>query len=187
MKHTNSLYTLEDELFPLDPKPRLSGWWKWAIALVFCGLFVYRSTRPTVRLSADPPPAFLEYKQSWSPQERQENRRLAEAYWRVAVRRIQGQYLPESLLPADPPPQFHLARAAQSLEYDANAARVRYWRRLRDVWMRRNAWVVSYGWNTDWVDNSLNSFLQNLPRGVANVFQGPVDLFHAVEQAVSSS
>lgn len=187
MKHPNFLYTLEDELFPLPRKPRHSGWWKWAIGLALCGLFVYRSTRPTVRLSADPPPSFFDYNQDWSPQRRLEERRLAEAYWRVAVRRIQGQYSPEASLPADPPPQFRIADAAQSLESDVTAARVHYWRRLREVWSHRDAWVVSYRWNTDWVSSTINSLVQNLPYGIRNLFQQIADFFSAVAQIMSPS
>jgi len=139
-----------------------------------------------VRLSAEPPPSFLDYSRNWSPRERQEQRRLAEAYWHVAVRRIQGHYSPGSSLPVDPPPQFRVADAAQSLESDVAAARIRYWHRLRDVWNQQNAWVVSYGWNTDWVENTLNTLPQDLPRGIANVFQGLVDFFHAVAQTISA-
>ena len=187
MKHPNSLYTLEDELFPPDPKPRHPGWLKWAILLTLCVLFVYRSTRPSLRLSAAPPPSFFGYNQNWTPQERRKQRHLAEAYWRVAVRRIQGKYSPESSLPADPPPQFRIADAAQNLESDVAAARIRYWQRLRDAWNQQNSWVIDYGWNTDWVGTTLNTLPQYLPRGVANVFQTVVDFFHAVAQAISSS
>lgn len=186
MRHPNSLYTLEDELFPPDPKPKHSGWWVWAILLALCGFFVYRSTRPTIRLSADPPPSFFDYNQNWTPKERQEQSRLAEAYWRVAVRQIQGQYSPSSSLPADPPPQFRISDAAQSLESDMSAARILYWHRLRDAWNRHNSWVISYGWNTDWVDSTLNTLPQDLPRGVENIFQGLVDFFHDVAQTISS-
>ena len=180
------MYTLEDELFPEPRKPKHSGWWKWAIALALGALFVLRSTRPTMRLSADPPPSFFDYNRTWSPRKRQEERRLAEAYWRVAVRRIQGSYSPDSSLPADPPQQFQIADAAKNLESDMVAARIHYWYRLRDVWNQRDAWVVSYGWNTDWVDNTLDTLPQELPRGVANVFQGLVGFFHAVAQTISS-
>lgn len=187
MKHSNSLYTLEDELFPEPRKPRYSGWWKWAIAVALGVLFVWRSTRPTVRLSADPPPSFFHYNRNWSPEKRREERRLAEAYWRVAVQRIQQDYLPDSSLPVNPPPQFQIADATKNLAADLIAARIHYWFRLREVWNQRSSWVVSYGWNTSWVSSTMNSLFQNLPDGIRNVIQQFVDFFQAVAQTISSA
>lgn len=186
MRHSNSLYTLEDELFPEPSRPKRSGWWKWAIALVLCALFILRSIRPPMRLSADPPPSFFDYNKTWSPQKRREERRLAQAYWRVAVRRIQQDYSPHSPLPADPPPQFQIADAAKNLEADVIAARIHYWFRLREVWNQRDAWVVSYGWNTDWVYNTLNNLPQDIPRGVANVLQGLSNFIRNLAWTISS-
>lgn len=64
-------------------------------------------------------------------------------------------------------------------------ARNRYWYKLREVWSQRDAWVVSYGWNTDWVESTLNSLPQYLPRGVKAAFQSLVDLFHNIAQKIA--
>ncbi|HUZ46375.1 MAG TPA: hypothetical protein VMW54_07025 [Terriglobia bacterium] len=187
MKHPGSLYGLEEELFPEPRKDKGSGWWKWALAMVLGSLFVYRSTRPVMRLSADPPPSFYDYNRTWDQQERQHEKRVAQAYWHVAVQRIQTDYSPSSPLPEDPPPQFKIAEAARSLEADMVASRIHYWYRLRDVWSQRDAWDVSYGWNTDWLDSTLNSLPQYIPQWVANIFQVFINLFNDIAQRIPFS
>jgi hypothetical protein len=114
-----------------------------------------------------------------------QERRLALAYWNVAVQRIQAHYSPYRPLPTEPPPQFQISDAAETLEAGVNAARVHYWYRLRDVWNERDAWVLSYGWNTGWVESALNSFPQYLPKSVTAVFQMLIDLFNDIAQKIS--
>lgn len=185
MKHANSLDIPENHPFGERPARKHSGWWKWALALILGFLFVYRSTRPVMRLSAEPPPAFYAYNHTWDHQEKQRERRLALAYWNVAVRRIQGHYSPGRPLPANPPPQFRVANAASTLEADVVAGRVHYWYRLRKVWNQRDAWVVSYGWHTDWVERGLNSLPRYLPRSVTGVVQSFVDFFNDIAQTIA--
>lgn len=155
------------------------------LALVLAGLFVYRSTRPVMRLSAEPPPAFYEYGRTRDRQERLRERRLALAYWTVAVRRIQRYYSPDKPLPSDPPPQFRISDAASPLRADSVAGRLHYWNRLRKVWEQGDTWVVSYGWNTAWVEKALNSLPRYLPRSVSGVIQSFVDFFSDVAQEIS--
>jgi hypothetical protein len=185
MKHANSLYTAADHLLSEPPKPPRSGWWKWALALILAVLFVYRSTRPEMKLSAEPPPAFFGYNRTRDLQQRDHERRMALAYWNVAVRRIQRDYSPGKPLPANPPPEFQVADAASTLETNVMAVRVHYWYRLREVWNQRDAWVVSYGWNSDWLARSLNSLPRYLPRSVTGVVQALVDFFNNVAQEIS--
>ncbi|MGA8186190.1 MAG: hypothetical protein WB819_21380 [Terriglobia bacterium] len=162
-----------------------SGWWKWALALILVWLFVYRSTRPVMRLSAAPPPAFYANNQTWDQQERQQARRLALAYWNVAVRRIQKHYSPDRPLPTDPPPLFRISEATSTVETDVMAGRVHYWNRLRKVWNQGDAWVLSYGWHTNWVGTALNSLPRYLPRSVTGVVQSFFDFFKGVAQEIS--
>jgi hypothetical protein len=186
MKHSNSLYDLENELFPEPRKRQQPGIWKWVVALTLVLLFIYRSTRPVMRLSADPPPSFYDYNRSWNRQERQHERLVAQAYWHVAVRRIQTYYSPDRPLPEDPPPQFQINAVASDLESDMTAARVHYWYRLREVWSQRDAWVVSYGWNTDWVASTMDSLPQYVPRSVQSVIQSLFNLVNDIAQRISS-
>jgi len=185
MKHANSLDTAADHLFHERPVRKRSGSWKWALALILVMLFVYRSTRPVMRLSAEPPPTFYGYNRTPDRQQRHYERALALAYWNVAVRRIQRDYSPGKPLPADPPPEFQVADAASTLETNVMAVRVHYWYRLREVWNQRDAWVVSYGWNSDWLESSLNALPQYLPRSVTGVIQSLVDFVNDVAQEIS--
>ena len=185
MKHLNSLYSLEAELFPEPRKRRNPGIWKWVILIVLGWLFVYRSTRPVVRLSAQPPPSFYDHNRSWDPQQEQHARSVAREYWRVAVRRIQREYSPNKPLPESPPAQFQIADTASALESDAVAARAHYWYRLREVWNEREAWVVSYGWNTAWVGNTLDALPQYIPYWFSGVIQSLADLIHSIVQMIS--
>jgi hypothetical protein len=185
MKHANSLDTVADHLLTEKPEPKRSGWWKWALVLVLVGLFVYRSTRPVVRLSAEPPPSFYDHNRNWDRQQMQRERRLARAYWNVAVLRIQTRFSPYRPLPAEPPPQFQISDAANTLESGMIAARDHYWYRLRDVWNERDAWVVSYGWNTGWIESVLKSLPQYLPKSVTAVFQMLIDVFNDIAQKIS--
>jgi hypothetical protein len=185
MKHANSLDTAVDHLFQERPVRKRSGWWKWALVPFLAVLFVYRSTRPVMRLSAEPPPAFYGYNRTLDPQQRHHEQRLALAYWNVAIRRIQREYSPGKPLPADPPPEFQVADAASTLETDVMAGRVHYWYRLRAVWNQRGTWVVSYGWNSDWLERSLNALPQYLPRSVTGVVQSLVDFVNDVAREIS--
>ncbi|MCL5671796.1 MAG: hypothetical protein M1423_10985 [Acidobacteria bacterium] len=103
----------------------------------------------------------------------------------MAVQRIQRSYSPERPLPADPPPQFKVSKVESTSETDGIALRVHYWYRLRHVWGKRDAWVVSYGWNTDWVGGALNAAPNYLPRSVTAAFQKIVDLFNDIAREIS--
>lgn len=138
-----------------------------------------------VRLSAEPPPSFYEYNRKWDRQELQRERRLARAYWNVAVLRIQQSYSQNRPLPANPPPQFKVSKVESANEPDVNVLRFHYWYRLRHVWGERDAWVVSYGWNTDWVERGLNAAPHYLPRSVTGAFQKIVDVFNDIAQEIS--
>lgn len=185
MKHANSLDIPENHPFGERPARKRFGYWKWALALVLAGLFIYRSTRPVMRLSAEPPPAFYEFSRTSDREGRQRERRLALAYWNVAVRNIQKFYSPGRPLPADPPPQFRISDAASPLETDLMAGRLQYWNRLRKVWLEGDTWDVSYGWNTDWLERALNALPRYLPRSVTGVVQSFVDFFNDVAQEIS--
>lgn len=180
MKHPNTLYTTDDELFPNPRKHKGSRRWIWALAIILASLFVYRSTRPFMQLRSAPPPSFYDYSRSWTRVEREQARRLADAYWQVAVRRIQETYSPQEPLPADPPPQFRI-----SADSGLAASRIHYWNRLRQVWDQPEAWNVSYGWSTGWVGRAVNSLPQYAPQWASEIFQDIVIFFNDVAQRIS--
>lgn len=187
MKHTDMHYTVDGEFHQKPNKRKKGGWGKWALVIILALLFVYRSARPVMRLRAEPPPSFYDYSLTWSKEQRQRERHLAQAYWQVAVQRIQTYYSPEKPLPAAPPPQFRIGKASNGLAKDVVASRVHYWYRLRQVWNQRDAWVVSYKWNTSWIENSMNSLQQNAPQWVSNGFQAVVNWVNVIAQRISSS
>ena len=186
MKHLNTLSSMADELYSEPRKQERSGWWKWALAIILVSLFVYRSTRTAQRLQAAPPPSFYDYSKTWTPTERLDQRRVADAYWRVAVRRIQVYYSADEPLPSNPPPQFRISESARSLDSDVAASRVYYWHRLREVWHQPDAWTISYGWNTDWVESTASSIPQYIPQWVSNIFQGIIVFFDGITQRISA-
>ncbi|MEJ2010244.1 MAG: hypothetical protein P8Z30_19165, partial [Acidobacteriota bacterium] len=98
MKQSESMYTFEDGVFHKTPKRKSSGWGMWTFVGILALLFVYRSTRPQMRLRPDPPASFYGHNANWTQEERQHQRSEAQAYWRVAVRRIQTDYAPKRLL-----------------------------------------------------------------------------------------
>lgn len=187
MKHANSLDTAADRLLTERPKPKPSGWWKWFLVLSLAGFFVYRSTRPVVRLSAEPPPSFYDHDRNWNQEQMRRARLLAHAYWDVAVRQIQTRYSPTSPLPAEPPPQFQISEAAMTLESGMMTARNHYWDRLREVWSDGDAWVVSYRWNTSWAESALNSLPEYMPKWVTDVFQSLVNRFYDIANKIGVS
>lgn len=169
------MYTYEDNLFYKPQKRKRPGWGMWAFVVILVLLFVYRSTRPVMRLRADPPPSFYDYNMNWNKEERQHERRLAQAYWQVAVNRIQTHYAVKRPLPPDPPPSFYISDAANSMGRDLIASRIHYWYRLREAWRQRDAWVESYRWNTDWVERSMDSIWQNAPHWMSNSIQSVIE------------
>lgn len=185
MKHSNSLYSPGGELIPQPKKRGNAGIWKWVILIVLGWLFVYRSTRPIMSLSAQPPRSFYDYNRSLDPQEQQHARAVALEYWRVAVRSIQREYSPNRPLPENPPAQFRIADTAGDLESDAMTVRTRYWYRLRKAWNEPQVWERSYGWSTAWVGNTLNSLPEFIPHWFSGVVQALVDLARRIAQMVS--
>lgn len=186
MRHSDLVYNIEDDPLNKPRKSRNWGWGKWALVIAAAVLFVYHSVRPVMRLRADPPSSFFDHYLTWNKEERQQERRVAQAYWQVAVRRIQGRYPPKSQLPTDPPPSFRVSDETRSLKEDIIVGRIHYWHKLREVWRQSDAWNVSYRWNTGWVANSLNSMGQDTPEWVSNAVQTVVGWFNGLVQRIPS-
>jgi hypothetical protein len=55
---------------------------------------------------------------------------------------------------------------------------------LRDVWNERDAWVVSYGWNTDWAEAELNSLPRYLPKAATAVFDTLIDIINDIAKKI---
>ena len=111
-------------------------------------LFVYRSTRPQMRLPAEPPANFLVGRPDWSAKRREAEQRLARAYWDCAVTVVQWRYAYGSILPPTPPAEFRVDAGTLPKAAAAPESRDYYWQRLREVWPV--AWKEVYGWETGW-------------------------------------
>lgn len=129
----------------------------WLLPITPVILFVILSVRPEIHLRTDPPVEFLEGLQDLSAAERTTEERLARAYWDSAVRYVQPKYQVGTTLPNEPLPEFNAGRTGARPETSRNIsdARIRYWRRLREVWTLPRAWEKSYVWDTGWIDMSL--------------------------------
>jgi hypothetical protein len=128
-----------------------------AVATLVCG-FAFFSTRPTLRLQAEPPAEFRDTTMSKRQQHVEEE--LSRAYWTCAVNVIQKTYRFGTALPAQAPPDFSIqpqdAAKVRSKAY-LEASRQRYWRKLQQVWNNPRVWVQTYQWNTDWLSSPLKT------------------------------
>ncbi len=154
MKYSPYSQSLDEGLFPPKEPWRKAGLWKWILIIGCVLFFIYRSTLPLVRLQSEPPSEFIG-RHAVDRRQAEPEKVIAQAYWNVAVQSIQWKYSPKRSLPYDPPPNFRINEQSKELSDAVNVDRNVYWRRLRDVWQRPDAWRVSYGWNTDWVNRSL--------------------------------
>lgn len=114
------------------------------------------SIRPVMRLQSDPPREFYdEYLELGAPRSRGDA--LALGYWECARARIQNEYAFGKDLPETPPPDFRLEENIfpSGARVDP-ASRIRYWARLRLVWLLSSTWQKSYEWHTDWMRNALS-------------------------------
>lgn len=124
------------------------------ILVIPLALFVYISTKPHLRLRADMPPQFVDSLPSASPKQREEEERLARGYWDCALAFVQWTYMYGSPLPKDPPNEFRITSDSSSGPEPASSSRLRYWRRLREVWLMPSSWKATREWSTQWVTGS---------------------------------
>ncbi len=131
----------------------------WLLPIAPILLFVMLSIRPVMYLRTDPPAEFFEGTQDSNTTQRVTEEHLARAYWDSAIRYVQPKYEFGTNLPDQPLPEFKLEGTGVrdgSSKNDSDA-RGRYWRRLRQVWTRPQAWEKSYVWDTGWIDAALAS------------------------------
>jgi hypothetical protein len=142
------------------------------IVVVPIGLFLYASTRPTMRLRADMPAQFTDASASASSRQRAAEADLARKYWALAISAVQWRYTYGSPLPDTPPDDFRLFGDVPAGSEPLSASRFRYWHRLQLVWLSPDAWKVTHAWSTqwltdplmragDWFDRSFKDFVAN--------------------------
>jgi hypothetical protein len=121
------------------------------IVLVPVALFIYASTRPTVRLRADMPPQFADSPAIPGAKHLTDEERMARRYWDVAVSSVQWRFTYASPLPETPPEYFRVYGDPATGAAPPAESRLRYWRRLQQIWLSPAAWKTTHEWNTRWL------------------------------------
>jgi hypothetical protein len=124
-----------------------------AIVVVVLCILAYASFRPKFRLRPEMPVEFFDASRL-APARRVSEERIANAYWKCAVSEVQWKYGYAQRLPDDPPAEFSV-KALDAV--DNAAARVRYWKKLRELWGVTAIWQKQYEWNTISLRDSLQS------------------------------
>ena len=132
------------------------------ILIVPAALFVYMSARPHVRLRAEMPAEFVDVQTSADPARQDVEQKLAQQYWNCALALIQWKYTYGTPLPDIPPEEFRIKSTATPGSESAASVRLRYWNRLRKVWLLPSAWTTTRAWSTDWLTNSLKHGLERV-------------------------
>lgn len=126
------------------------------LLLVPVGVVVYLSTRPVMRLRAEPPSGFVDSNPKWNAKRAAAEDQIGRAYWDAAVQNVQPIYRYGTSLPATPPVAFQVdaeTLATSGVKVDASAERAHYWQKMRELWDQPATWEQSYGWNTEWINN----------------------------------
>ncbi|HKS96936.1 MAG TPA: hypothetical protein VJV74_12510, partial [Terriglobia bacterium] len=126
------------------------------LLLVPVGVVVYLSTRPVMRLRAEPPAGFVDSNPKWNAKRAASEDQVGRAYWDAAVQNVQPIYHYGTSLPTTPPVSFEVdpeTLAASGIKVDATAERAHYWQKLRELWDQPATWEQSFGWNTEWINN----------------------------------
>ena len=112
---------------------------------------IYLFTSPVIRLRANPPAAFLDESTGQTAKQQAVESQTAQAYWAVAVNDIETRYGFGSALPADPPDSFKVEEKSPSgvVRVD-EAARDRYWEKLREVWSEPDSWERTSNEGVTW-------------------------------------
>ena len=127
-----------------------------AVAVIVLCIAAYAAFQPRLHLRTDMPPQFFD-PSSVTGSKKGEERKRAEAYWKCAVTEIQWKYGYAHRLPDDPPAEFARAEVPPVLVENEEAARIRYWQRLRQVWVLPSAWKQDYGLDLSSMKRSFQS------------------------------
>lgn len=121
------------------------------LVLIPVAFFVYESTRPLMTLQADVPSRFMEASPGDDSSRRASKQRAAQAYWNCALTFVQWKYTYGAPLPEDPPDDFRIDAKTYGADAAGAASRLRYWNRLREVWLLPGSWRQSREWSTSWL------------------------------------
>ena len=138
----------------------------WLPALLPVAAVFLMCYRPVMRLKPQPPPGFVETRESWDALRHSSENRAAQAYYQLAINLVQERYAFGSKLPLEPIEGFRLNEKnfPRNSVAAAPATQIRYWNKLRQIWSQPSAWSQTYVWNTDWLRDSLSSLVDAVSR-----------------------
>ncbi len=143
----NDLYGVESRRQEREPRSH----WGLIMVLAVAALFLYESVHPVMRLRSNPPSEFVNVTANRKAPVQVEQEVVARSYWNIASEFASGKYAYGDALPVNPPADFALS---SDQDY---ATRALYWHRFREMWNEQAAWVTAYQFNTDWMDDGLDS------------------------------
>jgi hypothetical protein len=126
------------------------------LLVLVAGFVTYASTRSSFRLRVDMPPEFFGAPASSSPEKRAAEEKVARAYWYCVVTAIQRNYNFGDALPLDPPTEFMVNPNSAGGAKDP-ATRLRYWRRLQQIWYLPSIWTKERRWDFRWLTEGARS------------------------------
>jgi hypothetical protein len=125
--------------------------------LLVAALLMAISYRPKYHLQPDMPGEFYTASSSDSPQKRDEQKKIALAYWQAAQMNIQWKFAYGHPLPNDVPAEFSVGGNALGRAASDPAVRSLYWRRLQQVWFVPEAWKKQYEWDWSWASDPMTA------------------------------
>jgi hypothetical protein len=134
----------------------------WPAAVIgFVLVLAALSITPTLTLKTVPSSAFVESRASGVAPKAA----LAAGYWEVAVRVIQWKYTRGTALPEQVPEEFRLAHdMGQAAIVEDSSARVAYWAKLREEWLRPENWYTAYDLDLSWPVRSAQTMSREIMR-----------------------
>lgn len=141
--------------------------WPWLVAAGII-LLLLLSIRSTYQLKSTPTREFATVQAQSETSDREQ---WVRAYWECARSTIQWKYNYGAKLPSDPPPEF-TAAAEPLRRLESTEIRRRYWAQLRQDWLDRNNWEVSYGIDFSWIPALLNSSADHVRDSVLKGIRG---------------
>jgi hypothetical protein len=130
---------------------------KYLIVLIPAAMLLYATSRPVSRLRLDMPASFVLVSAHADSAERAAAATVAQAYWNVAVERLQWRCGFGCSLPADPPDDFRISDELFEARLDSRAL---YWGRLRKAWTSPASWRTEREWSTTWLTRPASRFMQ---------------------------
>jgi hypothetical protein len=129
------------------------GLWPIVVIAFIVGLAAVSITL-TVRLNTAPPSDFVTLRASAKGPDTD----MARGYWVAAVSIIQWKYTRTSALPVQPPVDFKLVEdSGKGADEESQAARVAYWARLREEWLKTDNWHKTYSFDLSWMARDAES------------------------------